>query len=235
MSLERRRSFRTALATKVRLCHRGESARVLMTSDLGPRGLFLRSTQPLRVNELVEMEIHLPGYARPVQADGQIARSHAGGVEGQSGMGVRFTRVGNDDAGRLNKFFSAHHTLNGCRVVMVSDDPFELRDIARAVAREGLNPQLLRWNDPAPPLDPSVCAFIVVPSGSGQAEGFAAVRRSYGMARPGLLAILKDENYASEWLRSASVCVHGMPEPDRAAALTLFVAIAPGAALEAIS
>jgi hypothetical protein len=176
---------------------------------------------------MVEMELHLPGESSPIQVDGRVARTKTGTADGQTGMGIRFTRVNNDDAGRLKRFFAAHHALNGSRVVIVSDEPFEMRDIARAIAREGLQPQVLRWSDPPPAADPPICAFVVVPSARGQAADFAALRRSYGQFRPGLLIILKDESLTDEWLALASVCIHGMPEPDRAAALTLCVAIPP--------
>lgn len=212
------------MTTKVRLRHRDAPACVVTTNDLGPRGVFIRSIAPIPLDEPVEMEILLPGEATPVLVEGRVAWSEGAGVDSnRSGMGIRFTRVRNTDSDRLKRFFSIHHAVAGGKVVIVTDEPYEAADLARALAREGLTPQVVRWSDERPKGD-AVAAYVAFPNQAGQAGQFASLRFSVDAIRPGLLAVLRDEGLAAEWVRVATMCLHGAPEADRAAALTLCVA-----------
>jgi uncharacterized protein (TIGR02266 family) len=228
MSLDRRRSFRTALTTKVRLRHRDEPTRILSTNDLGPRGVFLRSSTPVAQDETVALEIVLPGESVPLEVEGRVVWLEPGRGDHPAGMGVRFTRVRNTDADRLNRFFSVHHSLAGSRVVVLTDEPFEARDLVRSLAREGLEPQVAKWSDDRPEATVPTSAYVVIPSQPGQAARFTGLRSARDIVRPGILAILTHQELASEWGPVASMCLHGMPEPDRAAALALCIATPAG-------
>ncbi len=218
------------MAARVCLRRRNGPTRVLTTNDLGPRGVFLRSGQPIALDEPVEMEILLPGESLPVEVEGRVVWSDSGGGDrSHAGMGIQFTRVRNGASDQLKRFFAAHQSLAGSHALVVTDDPFEARDLVRAIAREGLQPQVVRWSDPRPAGDVPISAYIVVPTTPGQAAEFAEMRHSRDLIRPGLLCIITRDELTNEWLPVASMCLHGMPEPDRAAALTLCIAAPPGA------
>lgn len=224
MAVERRRTWRTNLATQVRVRSRSAPPQTLLTCDVGPRGLFLRSMRPLDLNEPVDLELTLPGGDAPVSVVGRVAWAHRARLEsGRAGMGIRFTRVPNDAAERLGRFFAPHRDLAGSRAFVVTDAPHQVRELARSLAREGLRPQIVPWEGPWPSGGAPVSVYVVVPSASGQSARLRPVRRGV-RPRPGIVALLGRPEQFGEWLQIATVCLHGVPDPDRIAAIAMCVA-----------
>ena len=71
-----------------------------VTLNIGPDGVFIRCAKPLRLNEVVELTISIPGMERSLKAKAEVVWSNIYGPDDEispRGMGVKFTRISSED------------------------------------------------------------------------------------------------------------------------------------------
>ena len=81
-----------------------------VTSNVTPNGVFIHCKQPLRLHEVFEMDISIPGSDRSLTARAEVVWSNRYGPDDDispRGMGVRFLRISSEA-----RKFIARATLN---------------------------------------------------------------------------------------------------------------------------
>jgi uncharacterized protein (TIGR02266 family) len=71
-----------------------------VTLNVTPNGVFIRCQKPLRLNEVVEIAIHIPNSKRVMAAKTEVVWSNIYGPDDEitpRGMGVRFIKIGSED------------------------------------------------------------------------------------------------------------------------------------------
>ena len=71
-----------------------------VTLNVTPNGVFIRCQRPLRLNEIVEIAIHIPNSERIMAAKTEVVWSNIYGPDDEitpRGMGVRFIKIGSED------------------------------------------------------------------------------------------------------------------------------------------
>ncbi len=78
------------------------------THDVSTGGIFITSDLLLDVGEKLHLEFQLPGSSKPVVAEGTVVRvtrvPKIPGKEFKPGMGVKFTKISDEDKKRLEEF-----------------------------------------------------------------------------------------------------------------------------------
>ena len=86
----------------------------LITEDISPDGLFLRTTKPLAVGETVALRLHLPTLTRPFQCQSKVmrvARRPNGEIRG---VGVQFIGLSDEQRGVLvEHLYRSYQTQHG--------------------------------------------------------------------------------------------------------------------------
>ena len=70
-----------------------------VTSNVTPNGVFIHCQQPLRLNEVFDMEISIPGSDQSLSARAEVVWSNRYGPNDDitpRGMGVRFLRISSE-------------------------------------------------------------------------------------------------------------------------------------------
>ena len=70
-----------------------------VTSNVTPNGVFIHCQQPLRLNEVFEMKIDIPGSDQSLAAKAEVIWSNKYGPDDDispRGMGVRFLRISSE-------------------------------------------------------------------------------------------------------------------------------------------
>ena len=70
-----------------------------VTSNVTPNGVFIHCQQPLRLNEVLDMNISIPGSDQSLNARGEVVWSNRYGPDDNispRGMGVRFLRISSE-------------------------------------------------------------------------------------------------------------------------------------------
>ena len=70
-----------------------------VTSKVTPNGVFIHCQQPLRLNEVFEMDISIPGSEKSLKARAEVIWSNRYGPNDDispRGMGVRFVRISSE-------------------------------------------------------------------------------------------------------------------------------------------
>jgi len=81
-----------------------------VTSNANPNGVFIHCKQPLRLHEVFEMDISIPGSDQSLTARAEVVWSNRYGPDDDispRGMGVRFLRISSEA-----RKFIARATLN---------------------------------------------------------------------------------------------------------------------------
>jgi len=81
-----------------------------VTSNVTPNGVFIHCKQPLRLHEVFEMDISIPGSDQSLTARAEVVWSNRYGPDDDispRGMGVRFLRISSEA-----RKFIARATLN---------------------------------------------------------------------------------------------------------------------------
>jgi hypothetical protein len=76
-----------------------------VTSNVTPNGVFIHCKQPLRLNEVFDMDISIPGSDQSLEARAEVVWSNRYGPDDDvspRGMGVRFLRI----SGEARKFIA---------------------------------------------------------------------------------------------------------------------------------
>jgi uncharacterized protein (TIGR02266 family) len=71
-----------------------------ITLNVTPNGVFIRCQKPLRLNEIVEIVLHIPNSKRVMAAKTEVVWSNIYGPDDEitpRGMGVRFIKIGTED------------------------------------------------------------------------------------------------------------------------------------------
>jgi len=71
-----------------------------VTLNVTPNGVFILCQKPLRLNEIVEIAIHIPNSKRVMAAKTEVVWSNIYGPDDEitpRGMGVRFIKIGSKD------------------------------------------------------------------------------------------------------------------------------------------
>jgi uncharacterized protein (TIGR02266 family) len=71
-----------------------------VTLNVTPNGVFIRCQKPLRLNEVVEIAIHIPNSKRIMAVKTEVVWSNIYGPDDEitpRGMGVRFINIGSED------------------------------------------------------------------------------------------------------------------------------------------
>ncbi|MGD8371475.1 MAG: PilZ domain-containing protein [Syntrophobacterales bacterium] len=71
-----------------------------VTLNVTPNGVFIRCQKPLRLNEVVEIAIHIPNSKHVMAAKTEVVWSNIYGPDDEitpRGMGVRFIKIGSED------------------------------------------------------------------------------------------------------------------------------------------
>lgn len=71
-----------------------------VTLNVTPNGVFIRCQRPLRLNEVVEISIHIPNSERVMAVKTEVVWSNIYGPDDEitpRGMGVRFINIGSED------------------------------------------------------------------------------------------------------------------------------------------
>jgi uncharacterized protein (TIGR02266 family) len=70
-----------------------------VTSNVTPNGVFIHCQQPLRLNEVFDMDISIPGSDQSLKAKAEVIWSNKYGPDDHispRGMGVRFLRISSE-------------------------------------------------------------------------------------------------------------------------------------------
>lgn len=70
-----------------------------VTSNVTPNGVFIHCQQPLRLNEVLDMNISIPGSDQSLKARAEVVWSNRYGPDDNispRGMGVRFLRISSE-------------------------------------------------------------------------------------------------------------------------------------------
>ena len=70
-----------------------------VTSNVTPNGVFIHCQQPLRLNEVFDMDINIPGSDQSLKARAEVVWSNRYGPNDDispRGMGVRFLRISSE-------------------------------------------------------------------------------------------------------------------------------------------
>jgi uncharacterized protein (TIGR02266 family) len=70
-----------------------------VTSNVTPNGVFIHCQQPLRLNEVFDMDISIPGSDQSLKARAEVIWSNKYGPDDDispRGMGVRFLRISSE-------------------------------------------------------------------------------------------------------------------------------------------
>ena len=113
MNKERRRFLRAPLSLTIKY-HSPESIVIEegFTSIIGGGGLFIETFHPLSVNDIIIMELYLPGDVDKTMIEGMVAwtrKEYAGDMA--PGMGIKFVNVSLKIKGKMNTLVS--RTLGG--------------------------------------------------------------------------------------------------------------------------
>lgn len=84
------------------------------TLDLSERGMFLRTVNPAPVQAALSLEIDLNGRVIPAEAEVLYACKEGAGPYHESGLGLRFSRIGSKDQEFLRKFIQ-NEVMRGIR------------------------------------------------------------------------------------------------------------------------
>lgn len=99
MKIEKRRDPRTLI--KIKIDYESEGAYLYSYSkDLSEGGIFIQTSNPLKVGERIKLKFILPELLEKVETWGEVAWvNEGGGAEGVSeGMGVRFVELESEKA-----------------------------------------------------------------------------------------------------------------------------------------
>ena len=104
MNKERRRFLRAPLSLTIKY-HSPESIVIEegFTSVIGGGGLFIETFHPLSVNDVITMELYLPGYVDKTVIEGMIVwirKEFAGDIA--PGMGIKFGNISLKDKKKVN-------------------------------------------------------------------------------------------------------------------------------------
>lgn len=113
MNKERRRFLRAPLSLTIKY-HSPESIVIEegFTSVIGGGGLFIETFHPLTVNEVITMELYLPGYVDKTIIEGVVVwrrMEFAGDIA--PGMGINFVNISLKDKKKVNDVVT--RTLGG--------------------------------------------------------------------------------------------------------------------------
>ena len=71
-----------------------------VTLDVSPNGVFIRCRRPLKLNEVFDMAIKIPGTDRTLKAKAEVVWSNIYGPDDEispRGMGVQFIKISSTD------------------------------------------------------------------------------------------------------------------------------------------
>jgi len=71
-----------------------------VTWNVSPNGLFIRCAKPLRLNEVCDLTIKVPGAERSLAASAEVVWSNIHGQDDEvtpRGMGLRFLKISSED------------------------------------------------------------------------------------------------------------------------------------------
>lgn len=113
MDKERRRFLRAPLSLTIKY-HNKESIVIEegFTGVIGGGGLFIESFHPLPVNDVITMEMFLPGDVAKTVVEGMVVwnrKEFAGDIA--PGMGIKFTNIKLKDKMKINDLIT--RTLGG--------------------------------------------------------------------------------------------------------------------------
>ena len=80
------------------------------TRDIGPRGLFLETSNPLPTGDLLDLELTLPGDDHAIRLQGRVVRTVEAeeGTPVVAGMGIELLDLSPDAAVRVDRFLREH-------------------------------------------------------------------------------------------------------------------------------
>lgn len=85
------------------------------TTNVGRAGVYIRCSEPLRLNEVFEIKIYIPNSDRFLKAEAEVVWSNAYGPDDKStprGMGVRFKNIAKDDQDFIAELLYEHSLEN---------------------------------------------------------------------------------------------------------------------------
>jgi len=91
-----------------------------VTLNVTPNGVFIRCQKPLRLNEVIEITIHIPNSERVLAAKTEVVWSNIHGPDDEitpRGMGVRFLKISSED-----RKFIAQASLNHLQSVKIKPE-----------------------------------------------------------------------------------------------------------------
>jgi len=81
------------------------------TRNVSETGLFLETTTPLNVDDILNLEFSMPGTEKSINVDAKVARvRHEGDLN--DGMGVEFINLSEDDKLFIKKFVEKYSGNN---------------------------------------------------------------------------------------------------------------------------
>lgn len=102
---DRRRYLRVPLRVKV-TNKATEMFEYFLSTNISVGGMFLRTETPYVVETFVKLEFSLPGEAKPILADGRVARAvpPSPNSENPPGMGIQFMFLSPEDKEAIERF-----------------------------------------------------------------------------------------------------------------------------------
>lgn len=215
---EMRHATRRPMAVQVGLTVPGGLPRTYLTHDVGPRGLFLRTHEPLKVGTKVHLVFALPRCAM-CSVEGEVAWTTRERPAGDKiGMGIRFTHVHNLEGEILRGFFGLDRT-SGRRVLVIEDDPTLRSRLAAGYRREGLEVVEAPWKEGEALLGNAHALAVVGVDLPGWYERVKAARRG---AKAPVVALLSGKGVWEEWIgKDTLFCLAKPADPSRVVQMSL--------------
>jgi uncharacterized protein (TIGR02266 family) len=76
-------------------------------TNVGSGGLFVKTDEPLGLNQNITVRFTLPNHKEPITAEGKVVWVNpktGKSISYPPGMGIKFTHISLDDKQRLNEF-----------------------------------------------------------------------------------------------------------------------------------
>jgi len=77
-------------------------------TDISGGGVFIGTSNPMKVNTRLKVCFHVPGISESLLATGTVAWARDSEGSDNPGMGVRFDEMEPGDQEKLDRFFSEH-------------------------------------------------------------------------------------------------------------------------------
>jgi c-di-GMP-binding flagellar brake protein YcgR len=85
------------------------------TESISPRGTYVRCSQPLRINEVLDVTINTPDSDRTLTARAEVVWSNRYGYDDEltpRGMGLRFLEISEQDQRYISGLFTEEDEVN---------------------------------------------------------------------------------------------------------------------------